>query len=68
MTAEKEKLMTEQGDPNHWHVFPLDDLIGHDTANKEDCICGPEIMIERTLGGDKWIYVHHSLDGREKEE
>lgn len=56
------------GDPNHWHVFPLNDLIGHDTSDKENCICGPETLMEHTLNGDVWIYVHHSLDGREKNE
>lgn len=37
------------------HVHPLGDIIDHDTSTTEpDCIGGPT--------------VHHSLDGREREE
>lgn len=46
-----------------FHYMPINDLIGH-VAN-DDCLCGPtpELMQRRT--GDAWLYVHHSLDGRE---
>lgn len=43
------------------HVMPVDDLIAHE--NHADCICGPDVEIH-----DRWLYVHHSLDGREQHE
>lgn len=44
-------------------MTPEGDLMEHDTAG--DCVCGPYI---EHLGGRDWLYVHHSLDGREKHE
>jgi len=41
------------------HVMPVNDLVAHDTD--PDCICDPRL----TLDG---IWVHHSLDGRERNE
>jgi len=41
------------------HVLPNDDLVEHD--NSEDCVCGPDAYLE----DGSWVYVHHSLDGRE---
>jgi hypothetical protein len=44
------------------HVLPVNDLIDHTTA--WDCLCGP-------LGEDHdgtWLYIHHSLDGREHDK
>lgn len=52
---------------NVWHVYPKDDLVGHDTDSL-DCVCGPTPHLEQTEDGDAWIYVHHSLDGREHNE
>lgn len=50
------------------HVFPLRDLIEHDT-DTEDCVCGPTTQpVERDDGGMSWLIVHHSLDGRELTE
>lgn len=49
------------------HVMPIGDLIEH-VAN-EDCTCGPRTEpVERDDGSIDWIYVHHSLDGRELQE
>ena len=49
------------------HVQPINDLIKH-TAS-EECPCGPRCdPVERADETYGWSYVHHSLDGREKEE
>jgi hypothetical protein len=45
------------------HVVPVDDLIEHDSWG-EDCVCGPEHGLVRTDNGDRWLIVHHALDGR----
>ena len=42
------------------HVTPVNDLIAHDSD--PDCICDPH------LDADGGIWVHHSLDGRERNE
>lgn len=44
------------------HVMPNDDLVVHDSS--EDCVCGPDC--EFISGGA--VFVHHSLDGRERDE
>lgn len=52
---------------SNYHVFPVEDLIEHDTEG--DCICIPRV--EAMTDGDgptDWLYVHSSLDGRELEE
>lgn len=51
-----------------WHVYPENDLTEHDTENEDACICGPTPRLVDTPEGDGWIYVHHSLDGREAKE
>lgn len=49
------------------HVVPVADIVEHMTT--EDCLCGPTPELVRTdQGGDGWLYVHHSLDGRENNE
>jgi hypothetical protein len=53
------------------HVFPLDDLIEHDTSPEsgDTCVCGPEIEpVERSDGTFGWVVMHGSLDGREHTE
>lgn len=52
------------------HVYPVDDLIVHDTATSEAaCVCGPEERpVKRDDGSVGWLLVHHSLDGRERDE
>lgn len=47
------------------HVVPQGDLITHETV---DCPCGPLVELRQTDDGDRWMYVHHSLDGREIED
>lgn len=50
------------------HVYPLADLIEHDTQGDE-CVCGPTSEpVERDDGTMGWLLVHHSLDGREANE
>lgn len=50
------------------HVYPLGDLIEHDTTCDE-CVCGPtNVPVERDDGSIAWMIVHHSLDGRENNE
>ncbi|MHC6175453.1 hypothetical protein [Glutamicibacter sp. X7] len=53
--------------PDYWHVYPINDQIHHDTESDE-CICGPTVSLVKTDDGDRWIYTHHSLDGRESNE
>lgn len=51
-----------------YHVYPAGDLIEHETIG-DGCACGPETRpVERDEGSIGWLYVHHSLDGREKTE
>ena len=48
---------------NDQHVFPLNDLLPHNTDGCE-CMCDPAIEV---VGGVLLI-VHNSYDGREEEE
>ena len=51
------------------HVYPVDDLVEHNTSGEEDCICGPETEpVEAEDGSIGWLVTHHSLDGRELSE
>jgi len=35
----------------------------------EDCVCGPRVEpVELDDGSIAWVYVHHTLDGREFNE
>lgn len=47
------------------HVTPVNDLIDHVEVDDE-CVCGPTVEHVPSVDGDGWLYVHHSLDGREK--
>lgn len=50
------------------HVYPLGDLIVHDTQS-DDCVCGPGMRpVRRDDGTIAWIITHYSLDGREAKE
>lgn len=50
-------------------VHPLNDLIVHDVDGEDACVCGPRVEpVERPDGSFGWMYVHHSLDGRELTE
>lgn len=54
-------------EPNGVHVAPLEDAIEHVLG--EECICGPRPeLYTGPRGEDVWLYVHHSLDGREAHE
>ena len=58
------ELMSE----NTYHVYPVGDLIKHDTSG-EDCVCGSEIIpVKLEDGSITWMIVHASLDGRELRE
>lgn len=49
------------------HVIPVNDLIEHQVD--ENCPCGPAAdPVKRDDGSVGWLYVHHSLDGRELDE
>lgn len=51
------------------HVYPLGDLVEHDTEHGEACVCGPtQRPVKRDDGSVGWVIVHHSLDGRELRE
>lgn len=57
------------GDPDHVHVVPIDDLIERETGTDSDCPCGPEVQpVEREDGSIAWLYHHNALDGRDLEE
>jgi hypothetical protein len=50
------------------HVYPLGDLVCHDTDG-DGCVCGPRIEpVPRDDGSMGWLITHHSLDGREFRE
>lgn len=55
---------------NVLHVFPLDDVVDHDTSTEEpDCVCGPQTRpVVRDDGSMGWLIVHNALDGREAHE
>lgn len=56
-------------DPSHVYAHPVGDLIDHDLNPDGECVCGPTPkLIEDGDGDDAWMYVHHSLDGRENRE
>jgi hypothetical protein len=49
------------------HVTPMSDQIEH--TLDDECTCGPRVEpVPRDDGSMGWLYVHHSLDGREKSE
>lgn len=48
--------------PTELHVYPNRDLIRHEA---DDCLCGPTAEQHHHPTGDRWIIMHHSLDGRE---
>lgn len=51
-----------------YHVWPIDDLIEHD-SDDGDCLCGPTVEpVEGEDGYIGWLITHHSLDGREASE
>lgn len=51
------------------HTAPIDDGIEHDVSDNCECICGPNLEhLQRDDGSNAWLYVHHSLDGREQNE
>jgi len=44
------------------HVYPVDDLIEHDTTG-DGCVCGPAVSpLERDDGSIGWLVLHHALD------
>jgi hypothetical protein len=58
-------LATETADGAH--VIPVGDAIEHDKT--DDCVCGPSFeRVGRDQGGDGWLAIHHSVDGRELTE
>lgn len=52
---------------NVYHVRPCSDLVEH--TLDEGCACGPRPqLLKDSKGGDVWMFVHPSLDGREANE
>lgn len=50
------------------HVLPRNDLIEHEDEG-DDCPCGPTSKpFKQDDGSVNWVIVHHSLDGRERNE
>lgn len=51
------------------HVAPQADVVAHE-LDEGGCVCGPDQQLCRNQddGPDVWMYVHHSLDGREASE
>lgn len=49
-----------------FHIYPLVDSIGHD-LDGDLCVCGVTTkLIQDDHGGpDRWLQIHHSLDGLE---
>lgn len=52
--------------PGEVHVKPDWDVIGHDPY--DTCVCGVTTELYTNESGDCYLYIHHSLDGRELEE
>lgn len=51
-----------------WHVYPVGDVITHDT-DTDDCPCGPTTTpVVADDGTVNFVSAHHSLDGREFHE
>lgn len=49
---------------DNYHVFPVNDLLEHDT-DSEDCACLPVTEpVERDDGSMGWLIVHNAWDGR----
>ena len=44
------------------HIYPLDDLIEHNTRHPEACLCGPKLIHEGQIA------LHRSIGGRELTE
>lgn len=71
--TEKESLMSaDDGWENihmksgEVHVIPVRDVIVHES---QDCVCVPtQEAVFRDDGSCNWLYIHHSLDGRELSE
>lgn len=60
--------MAAIADPDIVHVYPVGDLIDHDTGSN-NCACVPDVEpVPRTNGSMGWLITHHSLDGREQSE
>lgn len=51
------------GDPNVWHVFPLNDLKEHDTSGGIVRLCHCQPKVEQY--GEGFVVIHNSYDGRE---
>lgn len=50
------------------HVYPDRDLVEHEVEG-DGCVCGPTVEpVPRDDGSYGWLMVHHSLDGRERNE
>lgn len=64
MSAGEGGWITRFGNPTE--VIPLNDVVEH--CEGGDCVCGPAAEVFPGPGGDRWLLVHHSADGRESRE
>jgi len=54
-------------EPGVVHLHPIEDLVEHELD--DECACAPRSeLVPRPAGPDGWLYVHNSLDGRERSE
>lgn len=48
------------------HVWPVNDLVGHDLIG-QNCVCGPTLEPRNATADDSvWLVMHRPLDGREE--
>lgn len=53
---------------DRYHVYPVGDLIWHETEAGE-CPCGPEIELVEDENGDmQELVIHYAFDGREQQK
>jgi len=58
-------VLLESWDSDDQDIVPLLDQIVH--TEGEECVCGPRtIPVDCADGAVRWVYKHHSLDGREQ--
>jgi hypothetical protein len=61
--------VTEGARQNIAHAVPVADLIEHTVDDDGGCVCGPQVHpVQTAWGGYGWMFIHHSLDGRELQE
>lgn len=58
------EIVEPEDRPAEMHIIPSDDLIEHEEST--DCVCLPTSeTVFCNDGSFRYMYTHHSLDGRE---